>query len=232
MSDGLFSVLFFAAVTVGSLHTIAPDHWVPFAAIARARDWSPWKTTRVTVLCGFGHVTVSALLGLLGMVFGIRLFEALGRQMESVAGLLLIGFGVAYGVWGWRRAVTARLHAQSHAHGHIHFHTHGHGRPHLHADDADSSTLTVWGLFLLFCADPCVAVIPVMFAAAPLGTAQTAAIVAGYELATILTMVALVLPARAVAGRVIKGEWANRYGDATAGAVIVAVGVAVAALGW
>lgn len=232
MTESLFSVLVLAAVTVGSLHTVAPDHWVPFAAIARARGWSAWKTTRVTILCGFGHVTVSAMLGLLGMVFGIRLFEALGRHMESVAGLLLIGFGLAYGLWGWRRAMTAKLHAHSHAHGHIHFHTHGHGLPHLHADDAGASTVTVWGLFLLFSADPCVAVIPVMFAAAPLGVAQTATIVAAYELATIATMVALVLPARAVARRVVKGEWISRYGDATAGAVIIVVGLAVAALGW
>ncbi len=232
MTEGLFSVLLLAAVTVGSLHTVAPDHWVPFAAIARARGWSVWKTTRVTMLCGFGHVTVSAFLGLFGMIFGIRLFEALGRQMESVAGLLLIGFGLAYGLWGWRRAIAAKLHAHSHAHGHIHFHTHGHGRPHLHADDAGASTVTVWGLFLLFSADPCVAVIPVMFAAAPLGLGQTTAIVLAYELATIVTMVALVLPARAVAGRVIKGDWVSRYGDLTAGAVIIAVGVVVAALGW
>lgn len=232
MTDGLFSVLLLAAVTVGSLHTLAPDHWVPFAAIARARGWSAWKTTRVTMLCGFGHVTVSAVLGLFGMIFGIRLFETLGRRMESLAGLLLIGFGLAYGLWGWRRAVAAKLHAHSHADGHIHFHSHGHGLPHLHMQDAESSAVTVWGLFLLFSADPCVAVIPVMFAAAPLGMAQTATIVAAYELATIATMVGLVLPARAVAGRVMKGDWVSRYGDATAGAVIVAVGLAVAALGW
>ena len=56
--------------------------------------------------------------------------------------------------------------------------------------------------FLLFSADPCVAVIPILFAAAPLGVLRTLFVVCAYELATIVTMVVLVLPARAAANRV------------------------------
>ena len=44
-------------------------------------------------------------------------------------------------------------------------------------------------------------------------------------------MLALVLPARAGA-RALRAEWLNRYGDAAAGAVIAAVGLVVAGLGW
>ena len=62
MNEGLFGALALTAATVGSLHSIAPDHWVPFAAVARARGWSAARTARVTLLCGFGHVTVSAAL--------------------------------------------------------------------------------------------------------------------------------------------------------------------------
>jgi hypothetical protein len=32
--------LMLAAAAVGSLHTLAPDHWMPFAALARARNWA------------------------------------------------------------------------------------------------------------------------------------------------------------------------------------------------
>src|SRR5674476_307164 len=70
-----------SAASVGALHTLAPDHWVPFAALARAQKWSAAKTARITVLCGFGHVTVSALLGLLGLVFGRAIFEKAGARM-------------------------------------------------------------------------------------------------------------------------------------------------------
>jgi hypothetical protein len=52
-----------------------------------------------------------------------------------------------------------------------------------------------------------------------------------YETATIATMVVgLALPARAAVSA-IRGEWADRYGDARAGNIISAVGLFVAALG-
>jgi len=90
--------------------------------------------------------------------------------------------------------------------------------------------LTAWTLFLLFSADPCVAVIPLMVASAPLGWASTLAVAGAYELATIGTMVALVLPTRAVIGQV-RGAWADRWGDALAGGVVALVGVLVMSLG-
>ncbi len=216
MKEGLFAALAFGAVSVGSLHTLAPDHWVPFAALARARGWSRGRTLRVTLLCGFGHVTVSALLGLLGLLFGLRMIERFGQRMEAAAGLLLIGFGIAYGVWGLRRAAGTRLHGHSHPH-----------YDHVH----DAERTTAWTLFLLFSADPCVAVIPLLFAAAPLGALPTTGVVAIYEVSTLAAMAALVLPARAGV-RLLRAPWLDRYGDAMAGAVIAAAGLAVTGLGW
>jgi hypothetical protein len=73
-----------------------------------------------------------------------------------------------------------------------------HGHVHSHYDHVhETSKMTAWSLFVLFSAEPCVAVIPLLFAAAPLGTAPTVGIVLLYEAATIGTMIALVLPARA-----------------------------------
>lgn len=34
----MFLTLLIGAMTVGSLHALAPDHWVPFAAVARGRS--------------------------------------------------------------------------------------------------------------------------------------------------------------------------------------------------
>jgi len=215
MGGGLFLTLAGAAVSIGSLHSLAPDHWVPFAALARAQGWPARKTALVTFLCGFGHVTVSALLGLLGLLFGRQVFERLGQRMESVAGLLLVGFGLAYGLWGLRRAAGKRLH----------------GHPHPHYDHVhDPSRATAWSLFLLFSADPCVAVIPLLFSAAPLGTLQAVAIVLFYEVATIGTMISLVLSARAGAVR-LRLPFLDRWGDAVAGGVIAVTGLVVGLLG-
>ena len=135
MEHGLFLTLAGAAISVGALHTLAPDHWLPFAALARAQGWSAGRTARVTFLCGFGHVTVSALLGLFGLAFGRAVFESAGQKMEAVAGILLIGFGLAYGAWGLKRAAGRRVH------GHVHSHY-----DHIH----ETSKMTAWSLFVLF----------------------------------------------------------------------------------
>jgi nickel/cobalt exporter len=215
MSESLTLVLALGAVTLGSLHTIAPDHWVPFAALSRAQGWSRARTARITALCGVGHVTGSVLLGVLALAFGLEMLHVVGRRMESAAGLLLVGFGLVYAVLGVRRTAGERFH------GHRHHHY-----DHVH----EPSKMTPWALFLLFSADPCVAVIPILFAAAPLGALRTIVIVCAYELATIATMIALVLPARAAVNR-LHAPWIARYGDAAAGAVIAAVGVLVTVLG-
>jgi len=218
-----------AAIGIGAVHTCAPDHWMPFAALSRAERWTARRTAAITAACGLGHVTVSVLLGLLALVFGREVLQAFGERMESVSGLLLIGFGVAYAAWGLRGAVAARMHRHAHAHGMAHVHFHAHAHSHATADAA-RGRVTPWTLFLLFSADPCVAVIPLMFAAAPLGWGSTLAVIAAYEAATIATMVLLVLPARAAAATV-RGAWADRYGDALAGGVVALVGLAVLSFG-
>jgi nickel/cobalt exporter len=213
--EGIFLALAGAALSIGSLHTAAPDHWVPFAALARARGWSAGRTARVTLLCGFGHVTVSALLGSLGLFFGVTLLKSVGERMSALAPRLLIGFGVVYALWGLKRAFAPRLHGHRHSR-----YDHAH----------EESRTSVWTLFLLFSADPCVAVVPLMFAAAPLGPGKTLAVVMLYEVATLGTMLLLVLPARAGA-RLLEAPSLDRYGDVAAGGVIAGIGLAVTLLG-
>jgi len=206
--SGWLLALVAAAATVGSLHTLAPDHWMPFAALGRARGWSTWRTARTTILCGLGHVTVSAALGIAALFAGLALIEAVGTRLENQAIYLLMAFGTIYMVWGLRRSFR---------------------RDHHHRDHG----LTEWSLFLLFCADPCVAVIPMIIAASSGGWAAVGTVVVAYEVATIGTMVALVTTAHAGA-RALRAPWLapwlDRYGDATAGALIVTLGATLAVL--
>jgi hypothetical protein len=205
-----FWALALAAASVGALHSVAPDHWVPFAALARAQRWSAWKTARITLLCGLGHVTVSAALGVLALVLGLASLRVFGERLEAVAGILLMAFGLAYAVWGLRKAMHERLHQHSHG--------------------VDSSKATAWTLFLLFSADPCVAVMPILFAAAPLGTGGATAVVLIYEVATLGAMLPLVLLSRAGISR-LNWHWLDHYADGAAGGIIAAVGLAVTLLG-
>jgi len=216
MNGSLLPTLAVSAVTIGSLHSLAPDHWIPIAAVSRARGWSAGRTARIALLCGLGHVTVSVLLGLLALLFGVSLIERVGAHMASVAGLLLIGFGAAYALWGMRHVIAHRLH------GHHHHHY-----DHVH----DPSRATIGSLFAIYCADPCVAVIPILFAAAPLSLAETLGLVVLYEVSTVGTMVALVALARAGTSA-FRGRWFERYGDGAAGGLIVLTGVVVAVLDW
>jgi hypothetical protein len=84
---------------------------------------------------------------------------------------------------------------------------------------------------LIYCADPCVAVIPILFAAAPWSTPETVTIVVAYEVATVGAMVTLVALAYSGAQQ-FQGKWIERYGDSIAGALIVATGIMVAVLDW
>ncbi len=203
--DGWLLALMVTAATVGSLHSLAPDHWVPFAALARARDWSPIRTARLTFLCGLGHVTVSAMLGVLALVLGLRAVHTFGSTLEANAALLLIGFGVAYMCWGVWRSLR---------------HHHHHHR----------TGVTELSLFLLFSADPCVAVIPMIMAASARGWSAVAGVIVIYEVATIATMITLVATAHAGV-RTLRMPWVDRYGDAMAGALIVILGAVVTILG-
>ncbi|HVV82458.1 MAG TPA: hypothetical protein VHE35_05235 [Kofleriaceae bacterium] len=215
MAISLVVPLTAAAVTVGSLHSLAPDHWLPIAAVGRARGWSKGRTARVALLCGFGHVSVSVVLGLVGLLTGVATVRALGDHASSISGLLLIGFGLAYALWGVRHALAHRLHGHHHSH-----------YDHVH----DPGKVGTWALFAIYCADPCVAVIPILFAAAPLSAGATAGIVVIYEAATIATMVGLVMLARAGAS-LLHGRWTELWGDSAAGASIAVTGVAVLLLG-
>jgi hypothetical protein len=216
MDHGFVLALASAAVSVGALHSLAPDHWAPLAAVARVQGWSRGRPARVTLLCGFGHVSVSVLLAVLALVSGSALFEALGRRLESVAALLLAAFGLVYGAWGLRKAAGRRFH------GHVHA-----SYDHVH----DAAGATVGGLFALYAADPCVAVVPIVVAAAPLGLAPAAAVAVLYEAATMGTMLALVVFAHAGLGR-LRLPWLDVYGDAVAGAFLAALGLALAGAGW
>ncbi len=205
-----------AAATVGALHALAPDHWVPVAAVARARGWSARRTAKIALGCGFGHVTVSAALGIVALVSGTAVVTALGARAGAVSGVLLIGFGAAYALWGARHWITRRIHGHSHEHfDHVH----------------DAGKASVWTLFAIYCADPCVAVVPIVFAAAPLSKVATLVIVGVYELATMATMATLTLLAHAGASR-LRARWIEHYGDTAAGALVVVTGIVVAAAGW
>lgn len=236
MSGSLLAPLAAAAVSVAAIHALAPDHWLPFAALSRARGWSAGRTAAVTLVCGAGHVGFTVLLGAAGLWIGRDLIAVSGARLEDAAGILLIVFGSLYAVWSLRRAAGRHLHGGHHGwthshdrdgHRHAHSHLFAAGTAHIH----DPSRLAVGSLFVVFSLDVCVALLPLILASAPLGPAFAATVVTLYALTTLVTMTVLVLVARSGTA-LLSLPRLHRYGDVLAGTVIAAIGLAALLLGF
>ena len=48
-----------AVATVGVLHTVVPDHWVPITLIARQRGWSSAQTARASLVANDGKTLIA-----------------------------------------------------------------------------------------------------------------------------------------------------------------------------
>lgn len=228
------------ALGIGVVHTLlGPDHYLPFIALARSRSWSQRRTLLVTLLCGLGHVAGSILLGALGLALGWALAEMTWWEVArgSLAGWLLLGFGLAYLAWGVRQALRQRPHSHPHAHadGTIHTHEHrhvdGHSHPHEEIGPAPQRRLfagtTAWTLFVVFILGPCEPLIPLLMYPAAGGSAAGVALVATlFALGTLATMSVIVLLGRRGLASLPSGSW-ERWAHAAAGLVVVACGVAI-----
>lgn len=230
------SLLFLAgsAAAVGAVHTaLGPDHYLPFIALARARGWSAARTATITVLCGLAHVGSSLLLGLGGVLLGSALFhlERVEAMRGDIAAWLMLGFGLAYAVWGLRQALRGVPHSHAHVHadGTAHDHGHDHHREHLHPHVERTGALTGWTLFLIFAFGPCEPLIPLLFyPAATGGAGQIAVIVAVFAAATLATMLAMVFAGLAFDPRRAFPRLA-RWEHALAGGVVALCGAAMVA---
>ena len=222
-----------AAASLGLIHTVlGPDHYIPFVALAKARDWPASKTALVTFLCGVGHVASSVLIGLAGIAMGsaVSRLEWLEGARGDLAGWLLLSFGLAYTLWGVKQALKGRKHTHIHNHGAEgpHAHEHGHETAHAHPHDEKASAAP-WALFIVFVFGPCEPLIPVLMYPAMktgLGTALAAAAV--FSAVTIAAMLACVfLLLRGLS--FVPAQRLERYAHALAGLAVLACGVAVKA---
>src|SRR3989338_7756246 len=101
-----YLLLLASTFSIALLHSLAPDHWMPFAIIGKAQGWSKRKLLLIAFVSGIGHVGSTILLGTIGILLGFSLTKLKGieSQRGEIALWLLIGFGVAYTLWGLKRA--------------------------------------------------------------------------------------------------------------------------------
>ena len=230
------SALLIAAVSIGFFHTLfGPDHYVPFVMLSWSRKWSTVKTAAVTFVCGLGHILSSIVLGLAGVALGVALerLEFIESTRGTVAAWLLIAFGLAYSVWGIRRAILNRPHKHVHFHGagDVHEHEHTHRGSHAHLHEEGKKTLTPWVLFIIFVFGPCEPLIPLLiYPAARKSFVGVAMVSLTFGVVTIATMMAAVLLMRAgLSFKVL--DRAERYTHAIAGLTILTCGLMIQFLG-
>jgi len=236
MSHDLTALVVLAA-SIGLFHTLmGPDHYVPFVAMSKARGWSPAQTALLTLVCGIGHVASSVVLGLLGVALGLAVEGLKGVESArgDLAAWMLMAFGLAYFVWGLRRAWTDRPHEHVHVHGpgpvHAHEHTHMGEHAHVHEHEGRAN-ITPWILFTIFVLGPCEPLIPLlMYPAAKNSLFGLILVTVVFGVVTISTMVGVVL-VLLMGFNLIPLARLQRYTHALAGAAIGLCGAAIVFLG-
>src|SRR4029077_16496485 len=102
MNYGPELLLVAAVATVGVLHTMVPDHWVPITLIARQRGWSKAETARAAVVAGTGHVLSTLLIAGVVWLAGVAAAERFGHYVDTASSLALIAFGGWIAISAWR----------------------------------------------------------------------------------------------------------------------------------
>lgn len=223
------------AVSIGLVHTVlGPDHYIPFIALSKARNWGAGKTALITFLCGLGHIFSSIALGFAGIALGTAIFslQAIESFRGEIAVWILIIFGFTYGVWGLHRALRSRKHEHPHIHenGEVHTHTHSHMLEHTHVHTKAKSA-TPWVLFIIFVFGPCEPLIPlVMYPAAQHNMGAVVMVTVIFGITTVGTMLGMVLAAYYGLSKLALPKL-ERYSHAMAGGAIMVCGLAVKFLG-
>jgi nickel/cobalt exporter len=213
--DTTYLLLVGSAASVAFFHALAPDHWMPFVMIGRAQRWSRARLIWVSFLGSLGHIGSSLVLGAAGILLGVALVSLEGFEASRGQGalLLLIGFGVAYAVWGLK-------HAREH-----HHHHHA-----LELDEDRRKTISVWSLVAIIVLGPCEPLIPLLFLATKYGWDGLVLTTAVFSLTTMAMMVGLSLFAYLGIER-LRLHAFDRYVHAISGALIALTGVLVLVLG-
>lgn len=206
-------LLLISTASVAFLHALAPDHWMPFAAIARAQNWSKPRLLWITLISGIGHVGISIVFSIIGIFLGFSLsrLKAIEGHRGEVALWLLIGFGIAYMIWGIKKAKEKK-------------------DKNINEEELKAKTVAVWTMFAVIILGPCEPLIPLVFLGYNYGYAGIIAVSIVFSVITIIMM--LVQSVLAFMGiQLIRHNIADRYSHAFAGLVIALTGVFVMVLG-
>ncbi len=204
------------------VHTLIPDHWLPFVLVSRAEGWTTRRTLTLTALSGLLHVAVSIGLGLMVPLIGLgaqAAIEGIGEALAAGSAWLLIAFGVVYMTWFLLKG------------GHVHsfgMHPHHHpddpGEPSVPSAPGRMKGLTGFTLSFIVGFNPCILVIPAIYGAAQMSALTLVAVAVAFGVSTVASMVAVTL--LGLRGTVhLMSPFLTRYGEAVSGGLIALTGI-------
>lgn len=175
MGHGLLLTTLVTGFGIAIAHTLIPVHWLPYALTGRARGWSLARTLAVNAAGGVGHVLVTAVLGALAMLVGVRLDGWLTGIFPWVVSALLLCVGLYF--------VYRQVRGGAHVHG-----DDPPDQP-VNEDRSDRAATAILVTMLLF--SPCEAFVPVYLLGVPAGWAGFGLLTAVLAGATISCMLLL-----------------------------------------
>lgn len=119
---------------LGMEHALDADHVVAVSTMV-SQHRSLGRCSLVGICWGLGHTATLFLVGVLVILFKVRIPERLALSMEFAVGIVLVALGASV-LSGFLRR---RVHAHVHRHGggrHAHFHSHAGGEHHDHEHPA------------------------------------------------------------------------------------------------
>lgn len=241
-------LLIVAAGTVGFLHSILPDHWVPLAVIARTQRWSIAHVARISFLASVGHVVTSLIIAGIIAAIGLQFRSAFETQQGHIVGVILILTGSAFLLWsltghgGHSHGSGGHCHEHHHDHDRNddhdhepqHDHVQGHSQAQLrvHPRDVVPAERSALQRFAAIAgpfgaaASPDLTILPVALAASAAGLAAVVGTLVSFTVVTLATFVVLTVVAT-LAGYQVKGEWLEEHGNLITALVLIAIGVVV-----
>lgn len=232
MNSGLIA-LALTAITISAVHTASgPDHYLPFIVLSRSRKWSKAKTIFLTIVCGFGHILSSVLLGLVGLFLGWQLNKISWMQdvRGNVSAWALLGFGLIYFAYGIRQAFLNKPHKHFDVmNEEVYVYTHKHNEVAMPGSRVKVTPLVLFAIFVMGPSEP---LIPLLFySGVHRSVTEVVVLITVFTISTVLTMLGMVLLGT-YGYSFFKADKLERYVHAIGGAVVTVCGVGMVFLGW
>jgi ABC-type nickel/cobalt efflux system permease component RcnA len=248
--DSGILALLLSAVALAASHALSPDHWFPFVVIGRANNWRTLSVLGLAFLAAAGHATTSIAVGLVSVFAEKGAPAEVIEVLREVTPALLIAFGAGYAVVSYYK-----LRVSSHGHSHglsfvnkwlgidphdYEMHDdglksdaccaadHHHEKPHCDCPTLPGRHLSnraAWGLVVILGITPCVALVPLTFAAHRHGMGAVVLVNAVFAVSAVIAI--LTATFFALKGlKLVRLGFFDRYGGVTAGLIIALIGVA------